>query len=78
MNKRQAKKRLRYAIKKGNDSLRTGIGVSTTCQVCIDENGKICNWNQPGSRMICLKRPKIRYFKRNVDSKEKLHSKEVK
>lgn len=76
MNKRQAKKRLRYAIKKGNDSLRTGIGVSITCQVIIDENGKICNYKQPGSRLIYLKRPKIRYFKCNVDSKEKLHSME--
>lgn len=68
MNKRQAKKRLRYAIGKGKGSLRKGIGVSIIWQAYIDEKGRMCSYEQPGSRMILLKRPQIRYFSSDSES----------
>lgn len=68
MNKRQAKKRLRYAIGKGQESLRKGIGVSIICQAYIDEKGRMCSCEQPGSRQILFKRPQIRYFSSDSES----------
>ena len=56
MNKRQAKKRM-------NKVIESGVGVSITTQVCVDEAGRKCDVMQKNARLIILKRPKIQYFK---------------
>ena len=56
LNKRQAKKRM-------NKAIESGMGVSITTQVCVDEAGRECDVMQKNARLIVLKRPKIQYSK---------------
>ena len=45
---------------------KTKINVATRNYCFVDKNGEKCNENEKGSRLLRLKRPKVKYFK-NVD-----------
>lgn len=61
MNKRIAKKKYKKALELMKNGRETGITVTIINQIYVDENGKTCNPQDKGSRLITLKRPKITY-----------------
>lgn len=63
MNKRIAKKNYKKALQTMEAVRKDGVSVSIINQVFVDKNGKECNPEDKGARLITLKRPRIKYIK---------------
>lgn len=73
MNKRVAKKKYKKAVEIMKNPKAHGLAaVMIINQACVDKNGQPCDlMEDPNSRMILLKRPKIIYIRDNETDKEK-------